>query len=67
MPVPSDIPLDHKFLDPQDTNIQSYLEKIGLWTTQTLMILNSEKSRAKESFVTRLTVNRTDIEQKEAT
>ena len=44
-----------------------------LGTTQTLMKLNPKKSnylvfsRAKESFVIRITVNRTNIEQKEAT
>ena len=72
MHVPSDIPLDHKFLNPQDTHMQSYLDQISFWTTQNLMQLNPEKSnylifsRAKESFVTRLTVNGTKIDQKDA-
>ena len=73
MHVPNDIPLDHKFLNPQDTHMQSYLDQISFWTTQNLMKLNPEKSnylifsRAKESFVTRLTVNGTKIDQKDAT
>ena len=72
MHIPSDVPLDHKFLQGSDTLMQSYLDQIAVWTSQNLMKLNPEKSnyllfsRAKESFVTRLTVNGTKIDQKEA-
>jgi hypothetical protein len=73
MHIPSDVPLDHKFLQGSDTLMQSYLDQIAVWTSQNLIKLNPEKSnyllfsRAKESFVTRLTVNGTKIDQKEAT
>ena len=71
--VPSDIPLDHKYLDASSTNMQSYLDQIAFWTSQNLMKLNPEKSnytifsRAKEDFVTRLTINGTKIDQKNVT
>ena len=42
--VPSDIPLDHKYLDAISTNMQSYLEQTALWTSQNLMKFNPEKS-----------------------
>ena len=73
MHVPSDIPLDHKYFNSANTNMQSYLDQISLWTSQNLMKLNPEKSnyqifsRAKEAFVTRLTINGTKIDQKEVT
>ena len=65
--VPSDIPVDHKFLSGAGTNIQSHLDQLALWTTDNLMKLNPEKcsyvlfSRAKVDFVTRLTINGTKI------
>ena len=71
--VPSDIPLDHRYLDASSTNMQSYLDQTALWTSQNLMKLNPEKSsytifsRAKEDFVTRLTINGTKIDQKNVT
>ena len=71
--VASDIPLDHQFLNPADTQVQSHLYQLSLWTDQNLMKLNPAKcdylilSRAQSDFVTRLTVNGTKIDQKEAT
>ena len=71
--VASDIPLDHQFLNPADTQVQSQLDQLSLWTDQNLMKLNPAKcdylilSRAQSDFVTRLTVNGTKIDQKEAT
>ena len=68
--VPSDIPLDHRYLDASNTNMQSYLDQIALWTSENLMKLNPDKSsyailsRAKEDFVTRLTINGTKIAHK---
>ena len=73
MHVPSDIPLEHKYLDASNTNMQSYLDQIAFWTSQNLMKLNPEKSnyqifsRAKEDFVTRLTINGIKIDQKKVT
>ena len=71
--VPSDVPLDHKFLSGADTNMQSHLDKLSVWTTDNLMKLNPDKcsyiifSRAKVDFVTRLSVDGTKIYQKAAT
>ena len=68
--IPSDVPLEHKFLQGPDTLMQSYLDQIALWTSQNLMKLNPEKSsylvfsRTKQSFVTRLTVNGTKLTKK---
>ena len=45
--VASDIPLEHQFLNPNDTQIQPQLDQ--------------------QDFVTRLTINGTKIDQKEAT
>ena len=42
--VPSDIPLDHKFLQGSDTLMQSYLDQLASWTDLNLMKLNPEKS-----------------------
>jgi len=64
--VASDVPLDHQFLNPADT-------QLSLWTEQNLMKLNPEKcnyvilSQAQQDFVTRLTVNGLKIDQKEYT
>ena len=71
--VPSDIPLDHQFLQGSDTMMQSYLDELACWTTQNLMQLNPDKSnyliltRAQEQFVTRLTVNGMKIDQQQST
>ena len=68
--VPSDIPLDHKFLPGAATNTQSSLDNIARWTTDNQMLLNPSKcsymlfTRSKEQFVTRLTVNNNKIDQK---
>ena len=71
--VASDIPIGHQFLNPADTQIQSQLDQLAIWTDQNLMKLNPDKcdylilSRAQQDFVTRLTVNGSKIDQKEAT
>ena len=68
--VPSDLPLDHKFLPGNSTLTQVNLDNIARWTSQNKMLLNPNKcsymvfSRSKEQFVTRLTVNSNKIEQK---
>ena len=73
MHVPSDVPVDYKFLSGADTTIQSHLDQLSVWTTENLMKLNPDKcsylifSRAKVDFVTRLSVNGTKIDQKAAT
>ena len=41
--VPSDIPLDHKFLPGAATNTQSSLDNIARWTTDNQMLLNPSK------------------------
>ena len=71
--VASDIPTDHLFLNPADTQIQSQLDQLAVWTDQNLMKLNPGKcdylilSRTQQDFVTRLTVNGSKIDQKAAT
>jgi hypothetical protein len=71
--VPSDIPLDHRFLQGSSTRTQANLDQIAQWTDQNDMELNTAKcnyilfSRSKEDFVTRLTVNGIKIDQKEVT
>ena len=68
--VPSDIPLDHKYLPGNPTKTQSNLDSIALWTDQNQMKLNPSKcsymvfSRMEEQFVTRLTVNGNKIDQR---
>ena len=52
--------------------VSSYLGQLVAWTAENKMLLNPEKpsytifSRSKEDFVTRLTVNRSKIDQKAA-
>ena len=71
--VASDVPIDHQFLNPADTLIQSQLDQLAFWTDQNLMKLNPEKcdylilSRCQQDFVTRLTVNGSKIDQKKVT
>ena len=73
MHVASDIPLDHKFLDGGYTNMQSHLDRLSQWSDSNLTKLNPAKcsymilSRAKEDFVTRLSVGGTKIDQRAAT
>ena len=68
--VPSDIPLDYKYLPGNTTQTQSNLDNIALWTDHNQMKLNPSKSsymlfsRSQEQFVTRLTVNGNKIDQK---
>ena len=70
--IPSDIPVDHKFLPPHTYNAQYNLDQLSLWTTDNLMLLNPLKcnyimfSRSQEVFATRLKVNRDIIKQQNA-
>ena len=70
--VPSDVPVEHKFLPPQATKTQGYLDSIQSWTSENLMKINSSKSnymvlsRCQEDFTTRLTINGDVIERKKA-
>ena len=71
--VPSDIPVDHQFLPTSATQTQVHLDRLAEWTEENKMKLNPDKcnymilSRAKNDFVTRLSVNGTKIDQKSAT
>ena len=68
--VPSDLPLDNKYLPESSTVTQTNLDSISRWTISNNMKLNPQKcsymqfSRSKEEFVTRLTVNNNKIDQK---
>ena len=42
--IPSDLPVDHKFLPPATFNMQRYLDEICNWTDLNLMKLNEVKS-----------------------
>ena len=62
--VPSDIPLDHKYLDASLANLNS----IALWMRLNPTICSYMTfSRSKEYFVTHLTVNNNKIDQKHIT
>jgi hypothetical protein len=68
--VPSDISVEQKFLPPQATRSQSYLDSIQNWTSDKLMKINSSKtnymvfSRCQQDFATRLSINGDVIERK---
>ena len=58
--VASDVPLDHQFLNPADTQVHSQLDQLPLCTEQNLMKLNPEKcdyiilSRAQQDLLSHL-------------
>ena len=68
--VPSDISVGQKFLPPQATRSQGYLNSIQSWTTDNLMKINTSKtnymvfSRCQENFATRLSINGDVIDRK---
>lgn len=67
--VASDIGIDHKFLPPQNYNMQSHLNNIISWTDANCMKLNLTKSnyiiftRSQTHFSTRLSLGNTNVEQ----
>ena len=67
--VASDIAVDQKFLDPTLYNTQSNLDELQSWTSHNKMRLNEKKTnyvlftRTRESFSTRLTVNKVMMER----
>ena len=68
--VPSDITNEQKFLPPQATRSQGYLDSIQNWTTHNLMKINTSKtnymvfSRCQQDFTTRLSINGDTIDRK---
>ena len=70
--VPSDILVDQKFLPPNMTQSQRYLDSVQYWTQQILMKINSGIiktnyvifSRCQENFTTRLSINGNTIDRK---
>ena len=70
--VPSDIPIGTQYLPSSETKTQTHLDQLAAWTDRNKMLLNPAKSsytifsRSREKFVTRLTVNGTKLDQKEA-
>ena len=70
--VPSDIGTEQRFLPPEGYSMQSKLDQISRWTISNHMKLNSSKSnymvfsRSQENFVTRLSIDGQNIQQKEA-
>ena len=68
--VPSDITNEQKFLPPQATMSQGYLDSIQNWTTHNLMKINTSKtnymvfSRCQQDFTTRLSINGDTIYRK---
>ena len=68
--VPSDIPPGISYLPPENTKTQGYLNSISEWTNLHQMILNPVKSKImlinfckSYQFKTRLTINKSIIEQ----
>ena len=70
--VPSDISVEERFLPPQATSTQGYLDSIQNWTSANLMKINTSKtnymlfSRCQQNFATRLSVNGDTIDRKKA-
>ena len=69
--IPSDIPVDEKYLPTNLNDAQSILNSVSNWTNENLMKLNTEKcnymvffSRSSESFSTRLQINGKNLERK---
>ena len=67
--IPSDVAIDHLFLNPKKFRMQSYLDEVTKWTHENLMLLNEEKSnyilftRSKSDFTTRLLLNQAPIKR----
>ena len=68
--VPSDVGIDHLYLDPRNTQSQEYLEKISNWTEKNQMKLNTKKSNymlfnfsKNYKFNTRLALEGENLEQ----
>ena len=68
--VASDVGIGQQYLPPSSYPVQDHLNSISRWTDENLMKINERKcnymvfTRAKEDFVTRLSVNNNVIEQK---
>ena len=68
--VASDVGIEHKYLDPQSSKSQDYLNKIAEWTTNQEMKLNCEKTKymifnpsKKYQFNTRLKLEGKNLQQ----
>ena len=68
--VPSDVGIDHLYLDPKNTQSQEYLEKISKWTVKNEMKLNTKKTNymlfnfsKNYKFNTRLALEGENLEQ----
>ena len=70
--VASDVGIEDKFLPPTSYGTQETLNQLSLWTSDNLMKLNPSKcnymvfSRSKEQFATRLNIDNTILERKNA-
>ena len=68
--IPSDIPVDEKYLPAETIAVQSILESVSNWTDENMMKLNTEKcnymifSRSNEKFTTRLQIDEKILERK---
>ena len=68
--IPSDVGIDHLYLDPRNTQSQEYLEKISKWTEKNQMKLNTKKTNymlfnfsKNFKFNTRLALEGENLEQ----
>ena len=67
--VPSDIPVDCHFIDPENLQTQKNLDKINEWTKNQKMMINAQKTKAilfnftkDHQFTTRLSLENSPIE-----
>ena len=70
--IPSDIPVENKFLSPNSFEMQSTLDNISEWTEENLMKINESKSkyiiysRVQQPYSTRLSLNNVTLERLQA-
>jgi len=67
--VPSDIPVDYQYIDPENLQTQKHLDTINEWTKNQKMLINAQKTKAMVfnftkdyQFATRLSLENSPIE-----